>query len=1256
MFLGYSPVSISLVSLLIASFFIPLAPQEDIEIPEMVDAFSEIGSFEGFFIENNGQLENEEILFSSVSDQGAYGFTRNGIMIGIPEYDDADPDRAHDPFRRVSGSTEPPANPRISFIRIGFENGNDVVPVGQEEVPWRTNFFLGSDPSGWRTNVASYQRIVYGGIWDGIDLVYRAEDRGLKYDLIVHPGADPDRIGFRVEGCSGLSLEENGDLSIDLGEDGGLEVMDSGLDVFYEGEPHRKVDASFHIENEVYSFGIEGADPARTFVIDPFIYCTYLGGRGWDQAWDAYVDDDGQVYIARFTESVDFPTTEDALDTTYNGGAWDVYISKLSSSGDELQYSTYFGGSGLDTGVGITADASGAAYISGVTNSKDLPVTQGAFNTSHIGPDLDTFVMKLGPNGDQLVYSTFLGGTKDDAANKIEVDKDGSAYIVGMTESLDFPVTDGCYDPDFNEGPADTYITKLSPDGSSLVFSTYLGGANDDQPYGLDLDDSGCVYVFGETFSRNFPITPGAVDDLYNGTERETFVTKLSAEGNSIIFSTYLGGSNYEQSQGIVVDEDGYIYLAGATLSRDFPITPLSFDGSHNGYKDVFVVKMNISGDHLVFSTFIGDIYDDVAYGLDVDSRGYVYVTGTTGSWNYPTTPFPEYRTHIGGLTDAFVSKLSSEGNYMVYSSYLGGRGDDVGFDIHCDDVNQVYITGETDSTNLNTTQGALFEAYNGGTRDIFALKMNVSAQPSGPRNLRASIGDGFVYLTWRPPMENGSLSSIYYELFKGPTPLGIRSYRILGETHFNDTGLMNGERYYYMVRAWNDIGAGGDSGEVLGIPGRVPNVPVDIKAERGDGTVTLTWKHTEDHGGYSISGYNIYRGGEGEEPSLQERLEKVVTFKDKGLENGVNYTYRISTVNEIGEGALSGPVHCVPGRVPWAPRDPVLTAGDRWVNLTWEEPQEDGGYPILEYVVNRGVRPDIMEELVRTGLTRRYHDDDVSNGVEYFYEVVAVNEIGISRESPRISIVPARIPGGVRNLTIVPGDERIDLNWLAPESNGGSDISGYVVYRGRNPERLWKIATVTQGRSYRDTSVENGMNYTYQVRAFNRVGEGPVNGTLSSVPGAVPDAPQISEILFRDSRVFFKWRAPEDDGGAEITAYKVYRGTTKLPMKLISVVDADMRNFTDDNLSGKDTFFYSVSAVNALGEGEHSEEASVWVDVAKDRDEGLGIFGYWWLPAIIVLLLVGLVSAAVILVLRHRTNKDKQAPTYYSDVFRSMK
>jgi len=1258
MLLWTYPVSISLVSLLMMTSFIPADVREIAVFSEPV--FGENTGYgsemNGFFTENRGQLKNEDVLFYGSSDGAIYGFTNEGVIIGVPEMD-LEVRKAPDIFdlKRSVISTVP-VDRDVSFLRIDLENGNDAAPEGKEEMPWRSNFFMGSNPAAWRTGVPNYREIVYGNVWYGIDLVYRVGSTGLKYDIIVHPGADPKSIGFGVDGSSGLSLDSMGNVEIGLmGSDRGG-VLDTGLDVFYLDDPSEKIGARFMIEKDAYSFQIEDHDPTRTYVIDPFIYCTYLGGKGWDQAWDAFVDDEGHVYMARFTDSPDFPTTDGAMNTTYNGGAWDVYISKLSSSGGELEYSTYFGGNGLDTGVGITVDGSGCAFVSGVTDSKDLPVTPGAFKTTLTGNDLDTFVMKLGPEGDQLVYSTYLGGAKDDAANKIEVDGDGYAYIVGMTESLDFPVTEGCYDPDFNGGPADTYITKLSPDGNSLVYSTYLGGANDDQPYGLDMDEAGCVYVFGETFSRNFPITPGVVDDFYNGTERETYVTKLASNGGSLVFSTYLGGSDFEQSQGIVVDDEGYIYLAGATSSRDFPITPLSFDGSHNGYRDVFVVKMNISGDSLVYSTFIGDIYDDVAFGLDVDGRGYVYVTGTTGSWNYPTTDFPEYRTHIGGLTDAFVSKLSSEGNYMVYSSYLGGRGYDIGVDIHCDEVNQVYIVGETDSTNLNTTKGALFEAYNGGTRDIFALKMNVSAQPSGPRNLRASIGDGFVYLRWRPPRENGSLSGVYYELFKGPTPLGIRSYRILEETYFNDTGLINGERYYYMVRAWNDIGAGGDSGEVMGIPGRIPGVPLDIKAERGDSTVTLTWMHTDDYGGYSISGYNIYRGENGEEPKLHERLEKVVTYQDRGLENGENYTYRISTVNEIGEGALGDPVYCVPGRAPWAPRDPVLTAGDRWVNLTWDEPQEDGGYPVLDHIVYRGVRPDIMEELVRTGLDTIYQDTDVYNGVEYFYRVVAVNEIGPGRESDLVSIVPARIPGGVRNLTISPGDELIELEWLAPESDGGAGITGYVLYRGRNPEKLWKLATVTQEKTYRDTAVENGVNYTYEVRAFNRVGEGPANGTPSSVPGAVPDDPSIVEIEFRDSKVFLKWRVPEDDGGAEITAYRIYRGTTKLPLKLIAVVDNGTRNFTDEDLTGKDTFFYSVSAVNPLGEGAHSEEMQIWVDVTKGKDEGIGIFGYWWVLVIIVLVLVAIVSGAVILVLRYRKNREKKAPTYYSDVFKQLR
>jgi len=367
-----------------------------------------------------------------------------------------------------------------------------------------------------------------------------------------------------------------------------------------------------------------------------------------------------------------------------------------------LVYSTYLGGSGNDQGLGIAVDASGNAYVTGLTGSLNFP-TANPLQAGN-GGGYDAFVAKLNAAGSALVYSTYLGGSDYDQAFGIAVDASGNAYVTGETSSLDFP-TANAIQAFFRGGLSDAFVAKLNAAGSALVYSTYLGGNSDlgssvDRGSGIAVDALGNAYVTGLTTSPSFPtVNPF---QAANGGDSDAFVAKLNAAGSALVYSTYLGGAGTDEGLGIAVDAAGNAYVTGNTVSGNFP-TANPFQASNGGGADAFVTKLNAAGSALVYSTYLGGSFDDRGFGIAVDTSGNAYVTGNTSSINFPTAnPFQASNASpcIGTMCglDAFVSKLNAAGSALVYSTYLGGSSIDGGVSIAVDASGNAYIAGDTAS------------------------------------------------------------------------------------------------------------------------------------------------------------------------------------------------------------------------------------------------------------------------------------------------------------------------------------------------------------------------------------------------------------------------------------------------------------------------------------------------------------------------------------------------------------------------------
>jgi hypothetical protein len=703
---------------------------------------------------------------------------------------------------------------------------NNMHVTGVDPLSGKANYFIGNDPAKWHSGVPTYAKVRYTDVYPGIDLVYYGNQRQLEYDFVIAPGANPKPIRLQFAGAKKLKLTADGDLTV-TATNGEIAFHKPVIYQVKNGKC-QPVEGQFSLlAKNTVSFTLGQYDHMKPLVIDPvLIYSTYFG-TGL-VAGAIAVDGQGNTYLTGTSNlgltgglSGGVPVTPGAFQMGNNGevcpeascyGAPNAFITKLNSTGTALIYSTYLGGSLGDYGLGIAVDSAGNAYVTGVANSTDFPVTAGAFQTTNKAGNLDlsnssyvvtapnAFITKLNPTGTVLVYSTYLGGSGvqfpyiglqnffpytfmgeqgatpppysavGDYATSISVDSSGSAYVTGMVNSTDFPVTSGAFQTANNSPglvppnldiPSNAFVTKLNPSGTALVYSTYLGGSGiadsgstfGDSAYSIAVDGSGNAYVTGYAYSPNFPVTPGAFQPVNNSAATNggnAFVTKINQTGTELLYSTHLGGSGNsgglnDAGHDIAVDSSGNAYVTGSTFSRNFPVTAGAFQTVNNAAANefalnAFVTKLNSSGTALLYSTYLGGSgggapgSGDSGSGIAVDSLGDAYVIGGTTSTNFPVTA-GAFQTinNAGHLGNAFVTKLNTTGTALLYSTYLGGSGDsgastgDGGVGIALDSSDNAYVIGSSSSQNFPVTAGAYQTAQSQDGSAVFIAKLNLN-------------------------------------------------------------------------------------------------------------------------------------------------------------------------------------------------------------------------------------------------------------------------------------------------------------------------------------------------------------------------------------------------------------------------------------------------------------------------------------------------------------------------------------------------
>jgi Beta-propeller repeat/Abnormal spindle-like microcephaly-assoc'd, ASPM-SPD-2-Hydin len=629
-------------------------------------------------------------------------------------------------LKRYPDTNPSPATPQSmtgGVLRMRLRDANPAAKVtGLDELAGTSNYFIGNDPTKWRTNVPTYAKVKYEGIYSGIDLVYYGNQRGLEYDFVLQPGANPGAIRLGIDGASKLRFDR-----------GDLVVSSPGGDVrlrrpySYQAVNGTKREVSSHyIMNKKHEVGfrIASYDRSRPLIIDPLLaYSTYLGGSTDDYALAIAVDSGGNAYVTGGTTSTDFPTAN-AFQSAYSGGSSNAFVTKINADGSALVYSTYLGGSSdFNFGQSIAVDSAGSVYLTGATGAHDFPTVNPIQPTNH--GIRDAFVTKISPDGSALVYSTYLGGSGDDYGWGIAVDSAGNAHVTGDTPSRDFPVLKALQ-PTFHEGANfNSFVSEINADGSALIYSTYWGGSGGEGGSRVAVDPAGNTYVGGYTFSPDFP-TVNAIQPTYAGNV-DAYLTKLSADGQKVFYSTFLGGSGFEYGWDVAVDSSGNAYMTGFTQSTNFP-TAHALQPTNHGGTDAFVAKINASGNAFVYSTYLGGSNTDLGAAIAADSGGNAYVGGYTKSNDFPTVDAIQPTNH-GGF-DSFVAKISGDGSALLYSTYLGGKANESIFDagyrdvgIAVDSEDSAYVTGTTKSINFPKTLLAFQQSLKGGA-DAFVAKI----------------------------------------------------------------------------------------------------------------------------------------------------------------------------------------------------------------------------------------------------------------------------------------------------------------------------------------------------------------------------------------------------------------------------------------------------------------------------------------------------------------------------------------------------
>ncbi|MCU0798182.1 MAG: fibronectin type III domain-containing protein [Candidatus Thermoplasmatota archaeon] len=1005
--------------------------------------------------------------------------------------------------------TAPTMDEELGYVvKVTFIGAEGGAPIGSMPLATRYNYFIGNDPTSWATDVECYSSVVYEEIWAGVDLVYHNENGKLKYDLVLDAGADIADVRMKVEGISDLVVRDG---SLYMVLDDRTVLTDSSLKVYYMDDGGI-IDADLWVDGNTYGFLLGDHDSSRAIVIDPEINL------------------------------------------------------------NALNFSTYVGGSGDDEPYGMDIGLNGDVFVCGYTQCEDLPTTPGAYRTTKVIGWHTGFVLRLSADGKDLVYCTYIGGSEGDYATDIHLTPKGSVIVTGFTHSSDFPVTDDAYDSSLS-GYYDNFVLELGPTGSTLIGSTLIGGEQNEGYPEMDLDEDGNVYVVTTTNSTRFPVTDDAIQDsLSEGQSEEKvdlciFVMDLA--NMELVYSTYLGGTDWEFPSDIVCGSTGMVYVAGQTCSKDLDVTQGAYATTLSGDWDGFILKVSTKDGRLMMGTYFGGSDYDAIYGIDIHGEGDLYACGQTYSSDLPVSE-GAYDQNLDGGTDGFVMILNRTDSSLTCSTYIGGNDEDWLRSLKIDPFGSVHTVGSTASTDIPVQYMALQMEYAGST-DIVYFKMTKDAGSISYSTYLGGSGHEFQSdseLAIDPsdgtPVIAGSTSSADF-----PTTAG--SY----DTSYD---IISSDKDLFVTKLYPEL---------------PPGLPVVRKVIAGDSFVNLTWEIPVQNQTVPVLDFEILRG------TVQGLLEVIglsgaeVFYNDSTVTNGIIYRYAVRGTNEMGAGLTSLEVTARPGTRPTAPRNLTADHADATVVLSWDAPEKDGGWEVSHYLISRtnlssgGIVTEIDDVKEHT-----YTDHGLVNGLGYSYTVSAVNELGTSERSIPVTVVPMRVPDPPRDLTISCGPGHSLLEWKHPEYDGGSPLTSYRVHRVSEDESITVFELPVEVSTLNDTGVSNGKGYLYWVTACNMDGESEPSNEVPSYPMDVPGCPQDLKAEVSDGVVSLRWGPPLTDGGSPVRGYSVSRNDGN-GWNEVQQVLPEVLTFTDRSIDNGMTYRYRVNTWNLVGTSPYSNEVA---------------------------------------------------------------
>ena len=1084
--------------------------------------------------------------------------------------------------------------------RVNLLFGDHAVePRGEGDAGFPSNYFLGKDPEGWVTDARSYREVVYEDAWPGVDVRYRFDGDRLKYDLLLDADADPSVIRFTVEGAEGL--EATGDaLSIRLA--GGMSVEDRDLVAWYaDGEA---VDARFRLDG-IGAFGFDvDSEAGRPMVIDPVVVhsSTLIGGSYGDSAEDVKVDRFGNVYITGATTSNDFPVTEGAYSTENQDG--DIMVTKLSRNCSRVLWATFIGGSNTDFSTGLDIDDRLDVYIAGFTWSSDFPVTKGAvmgeMNRGLNTNQLCIWVAKLNKLGDELVYSTYMGGSSTDRPADIKV-WNGRAAVVGSTHSYDFITEYGSYGGVHGDG----FLFILNENGTAVEHSQFWGGFGSEAVSSLAVDGNGDIVIGGGTTSDGIFTTPGAFQSMKIGFSGG-FVARYSPSEDRLVMSTYVSGGASSSVGSVAVDDDLNVYLSGSVqaggVEPHFITTEGAYDRDYNGWVDSFLAKLDPNGTRLEYCTLLGGDGKDYVYDIEVDGSGNLVVVGGLDDGTNFTVTADAHDDEWAGDSEGYIFCLNADGSAPVYSSFHGGSRADLVNAVVVDPVDNWVVASSTDSMDFPIEVDGFQQKLKGNADGAISV-IGELLPTSAPLDLDATGREGYIQLDWRTPEDDNGYPVRNYLLLRGTNASDLRLFKVLDAMNaYVDGEVEWGVTYYYALVADNWKGRSPMSNVDWAVSVTVPDPPVNLTALAVMDGVSLNWDPPTFTGGLSVTGYQLYRNKEGDPEVVKVPLDAGrLAYHDTGLEDGKNYTYNMTALNSYGESRSFASVTLRTLAVPSPPRDPTYAYGELFIRLRWETPEDDFGLPVTGYEVWRQVEdgpPQLLGSV--TAPARTLLDTDVEAGVPYRYYVTAVNAKGASGPSVVVDAMARVRPTPPVDVKATASEQFVRVTWSPPAFDGASPVLGYRVYLGETLEGALSlgglnVAGLTDLELVFLHDVEyDGVVRSYLVTALNAEGESDLGEVARTRLFEPPDPPSELEVEWGDGDLSLSWQPPGDDGGTPVVLYTIYRddGTGGGFLPLLDLLPQEIAHRDVQLVNGRG-YTYRLTASNLAGESEPSVEVT---------------------------------------------------------------